>query len=183
MSVNELGDLNEATGVAQDTYEPASKFPRPVAPGMYTLIRDIKPENLRFKNEPGKALIAFLRFVVQGGEANGRGFRDILFTTASQYRKTTRADDFIHASGNVVDSAGPVPTKGEYKTAIESTFGPFTGRVDWEWYCEKEGKTTVKKAASARRKDDGSLDHEIDCPSCGEKIGAQARVAAFFPLE
>lgn len=180
---NDLGNLNEQTGIAQETYEAPSKFPRPIDPGMYTLIRDIKPESLRFKNEFGKALTAFVRFIVQGGESNGRGFRDVLFTTASQYRKTSRADDFIHASGNVVDSVALIPTKGEYKESIEQTFGPFNGRVGWQGYCAEEGKTTVKKASDFPRNEDGTLNHEMDCPSCGVKLGAQATVTAFFPIE
>lgn len=178
--INDM-DLNVAAGIAQDEYEAPSEFTRPPEPGQYTFLRRENPKVEWSKDK--KDLYFKFDAIVQGGKDDGRKVDMFISTTTSQWRKSTSADDFVHACGSQVTPSGTSkqPLLKDYRDAVVANSGPFDAVLMWRGYCTTCEEDTIggSKQPKFPTTEDGTLSHIMECPKCGTKIGARARVLRF----
>jgi hypothetical protein len=180
--MSDLNDLNMdmEVGAAFDEYEKPSNDFRPVDPGEYSLIRNGDTEMEWHASDKGN-VYANLKFLVQGGDFNGRTIFDTISTYVGKFRKASSVQDFLAACGyDGEPENGSRFTVQEIIDAVNQTFGPFTAYVDWQGYCPNCDKTAVKSSKFFPRDEDGKLLHTTECPECGGKVVARARVKRFI---
>lgn len=177
MSLKDL-DLSKETGIDQSTYEPPTDFYRPLEPGTYMFTRvDFNPEE-DFGATRNGDLQAKLQLKVQGGARDGETHYENIFTTPSNFRPSTSADDYIRACGGVVASR----RTQDYVDAITANPGPFSAVIGrWRGYCRNCEENTIGRKGQPKFPLDaeGNLVHVMDCPQCGEKVGAQAQISRY----
>lgn len=167
-------DLNRETGIDQNSYEAPSEFFRPdVLPGEVTLVR---------KGEPVFSLTkdGHLQAKMTAAPLGKSALVDFaVFTTPSQFRPSTSADDYVRACGSIVGGR----TIGSYRDAIRMNAGPFAAIVKWVGYCrdcEEEVIGAKRNQPKFPTLPDGTIDHVAECPQCGKKIGARPKIGRFI---
>lgn len=174
-------NLDMEVGVAFDEYEKPSNAFRPPDPDEYTLIRNAE-KDLEWNPSKDGDIYTSARFIIQGGDFNGRSVFDILSTWVGKYRKASTVQDFLAACGYDGEPAnGSRFTVQEIIEAVEQTFGPFNAYVDWQGYCPHCDETVIRSSKFFPRDDNGVLLHVVDCPKCGAKkaVTARARIKRF----
>jgi len=180
--MTDLNDLNldMEVGAAFDEYEKPSNDFRPVDPGEYSLIRNTD-NDLDWSAMKTGDIYTSVRFIVAGGDFNGRTIFDTISTYVGKYRKASSVQDFLAACEyDGEPENGKRFTAQEIIDAVNQTVGPFTAYVDWQGYCPHCDKTVIKSSKFFPRDDDGRLLHVTECPECGEKVTARARVKRFI---
>jgi hypothetical protein len=179
------------TGIDQDAYETTPKPPIPFDESGKAIVFDfmrIQEQDSDFSFGFGMedAIYFLVQYAFTSGEYEGRRVRSLLGTSESPFRVSTTADDFLRAC----ESDDRPNLNGEYKTAIESTFGPFKATGDWEWYCpdeprknnpSKTGVTVMRGYKKAPFLSDGvTRQHERECPECGEFLSANFTIKRYI---
>lgn len=180
--VTSLNDLNLdiEVGAAVDEYEKPSNSFRPPEPGEYTFIRSSE-RALEWKSTEIGDIYTSARFLIQGGEMNGKSVFDTLGTYVGKFRKASTIQDYLAACGFEGEPEnGKRFTAREIIEAVEQTFGPFDAYSDWQGYCAECGKTVLKGSKDFPRDDEGRLLHEAECPECGAKVVARARIKRYI---
>lgn len=170
--LNDL-DLNKETGISQDSYEPPSDFFRPdILPGEATFTRRGEPVfSLTKDNHLQTKMTA-----VPVGKTSTVDFA--VFTTPSQFRSSTSADDYVRACGSIVGGR----TVKDYRDAILMNAGPFNAVIKWVGWCKDCEEETIGAKRNQPKfplGSDGVISHIGECPKCGAKIGAKPKISRY----
>lgn len=187
MPATDLNTLNldMEVGAAYDEYEKPINAFRPPDPGEYTLLRSVE-QPLNWQPTKDADIWTNVRFIIQGGDANGRNVFDTLSTFVGKFRNASSVQDFLTACGwDGVPENGKRFTAQEIMDAVEQTYGPFDAYIDWQAYCPECGKTVIRNNRGFPRDSEGNLLHVVECPECAEEgtkttVTAKARVKRYI---
>jgi hypothetical protein len=181
MDLNSMNSDMEV-GVPYEEYEKPSNSFRPPEPGVYTFLRSTEKELEWTMTEEGN-IWTNVRYLIQGGDLNGRSVFSTISTYVGKYRPASTVQDFLAACGNEVPPAnGNRYTVSEIKDLVNQTFGPFDAYIDWQVWCPDCGETVFKNAKSLPKNADGSPQHEVVCPKDSKhgKLTAKAQVKRYI---
>jgi len=186
--MNEFDIANLGTATIEGSegeYEAPSEFFRPPTPGKVDLILDKTPEDKDFYElkdfETKEKIPGFsvnLKFKIQGGVEDGRTFFAFIDTRKARDRNGNMVQDYLRSAG----FTGRLVQENDYKDAVKNHIGTATAKLTWTGSkCDLCEKVTVKKLTEFPLKSDGlTRAHTMPCPSCGETIGAKAKIAMFL---
>lgn len=182
MDLSNMGTV----AIADENYEAPSEFFRPVDPTpakeTTMIIREGDPtlyENLTDFNTKEKIAGFSMnqRFKIVGGKQDGATFYAFIDTRKAKDRNGSKVQDYLVASGY----QGRLVTLDDFKLAVQSHTGVASAIIGWEGQkCDICDKKTLKKTEDFKNfRADGSRNHVMPCPTCGEDIGARATILRF----